>query len=74
MARSTFLASKDFNPRVSVSADYAVHFPPAPDAAISIATSSNWDISLWDHAKWDGRANVSTVSMRWVSIGQTGFA
>lgn len=74
MARATFRASKAINPKVSVSTNYAVRYPPAPDAALDTSASSNWDVGLWDRAKWDGASALQSLSLRWVSIGETGFA
>lgn len=71
MARTTFLASKPFNPKLSASVNYTVSLP-SPPAAAEIASGDVWDTGLWDQAVWDA-GSARSVSTRWVSIGSTGF-
>lgn len=68
--RATFAAATEFNPQLSMSQDYTVAFPPAPDAANDPAsTESTWDTGLWDTALWD----ASIVDVSGIPIVQTGW-
>jgi len=71
-ARSSFLASVPFKPKISASANYQISLPTAPPSVADFATD-NWDEGLWDVAKWDS-GTVSTITTTWTSIGKTGFA
>lgn len=72
-ARSTFLASRPFNPRVSVSTNYKVVLPVAPNA-VEDTDLEGWDAGTWDNALWDATAAPASVSTQWRSIGRTGYA
>lgn len=69
--RSTFLASRAFNPKASIASDYVVSLPSSPTAA-TVDSSDVWDTGLWDTAIWDA-AGVQSVTTKWTSIGHTGF-
>lgn len=71
-ARATFIAGSSFNPQVSVSVDYTVDLPSAPNA-VDDYTVDEWDSAIWDTAVWDA-AQAYNVTSQWVSIGNTGFA
>lgn len=72
MARATFISSEPFTAKVSVSVDYQVDLPAAPDA-VQVADPDTWDNGLWDVAKWSAGANP-IVQTKWRSIGRTGFS
>lgn len=72
MARSVFLASRSFIPKLSVSTNYQVNLPAAPASTPDNVTYSGWDIGLWDVTTWDATGS-KTVSTKWSSVGQTGF-
>jgi hypothetical protein len=72
-ARATFIGSRAFNPKLSVSLDYTISLPSAPDSAPD-ASGDEWDVGLWDDAQWDAVSPQTTIQTRWNSIGRTGFA
>ncbi|TPK70204.1 hypothetical protein FJ930_19750 [Mesorhizobium sp. B2-4-15] len=72
MARTVFLASRKFIPKLSVSTNYQVTLPSAPPSTPNDVTFDAWDSGLWDVAVWDA-GSVKTVSTKWTSIGQSGF-
>jgi hypothetical protein len=69
--RSTFIASRAFTAKASISVNYVVSLPAAP-AAAAVDSSDVWDTGLWDTAIWDA-AGEKSVTTRWTSIGKTGF-
>ncbi|MER9691989.1 hypothetical protein NKJ16_08625 [Mesorhizobium sp. M0179] len=73
MARTVFRASRKFIAKLSISADYQVRLPSAPASVANDVTLDEWDTGLWDVALWDA-GSVKTVSTKWASIGQSGFA
>jgi hypothetical protein len=74
MARETWLASRDFNSRVSVSVNYQTVFPAAPNSAPDGGALDLWDVGKWDQAKWDAALANRTARVQWRSIGRTGYA
>lgn len=70
--RSVFVAAIPFEPRMSVSTDYVISIPAAPNPAE--VSGEGWDLSLWDAGVWDAAAPPQLVQTRWVSIGRTGFS
>lgn len=70
--RSTFLSSRTFTPKASVSVNYVVSLPAAPSAAPNESTGNEWDVGLWDTAVWDAAGDRS-VTTRWTSVGKNGF-
>ncbi|MEI5680501.1 MULTISPECIES: hypothetical protein [unclassified Mesorhizobium] len=72
-ARATYIGSTPFVDKISVSTDYKINLPTAPNAAPDVSLSE-WDAGLWDVALWDGEARSSSVRAKWVSIGRTGYA
>lgn len=73
-ARGTFRTLNDFIPKISVSTDYVVSLPTAPNAGNPTASPAEWDVGLWDVAKWDTGLSYYVYSTMWVSIGETGYA
>lgn len=73
LARATFRTGWQFNPKVSVSVDYAVTLPSPPDATVILGGTNVWDIAVWDTAIWSGVSELS-ASTKWVAIGRTGSA
>ncbi len=71
-ARTVFTADRHVNPQITVSTDYAVSLPPAPNS-IAEYISDTWDSGLWDQATWDAGIAFDTQT-RWSSIGKNGFA
>lgn len=72
MARTVFLASRQFLPKLSVATNYQVSLPSVPPSVADDVTLDEWDSGLWDVAKWDA-GSEKTVKTKWVSIGQNGF-
>jgi hypothetical protein len=72
-ARATFLASRPFKPRVSVSTNYKIVLPVAPNA-IEDTDLEGWDAGTWDNATWDAESSPATISTQWTSLGRTGYA
>lgn len=70
-ARAVFAASGAFGYQLSVSTDYNVELPAAPNAAADYVVST-WDSGLWDTAIWDGTSKYVTAT-QWASLGKTGF-
>jgi len=73
-ARATFRSTNDFIPKLSVTTDYVVTLPVAPNAGSPTVSPATWDVGVWDVAKWDTGLTFYTVSTKWVTIGKTGFA
>lgn len=73
-ARAIFRTLATFIPKISVTADYVVTLPTAPNAGLPTTVAGLWDVGLWDTAKWDTSVNFYTVTTKWVSIGKTGYA
>lgn len=71
-ARSVFLSGADALPKVSVSTNYQVRLPAAPNSIPNYITDT-WDSGLWDQAVWDA-GEVLSVKTKWVDIGRTGFS
>lgn len=71
MARATFLAARAFRPRLSVSVNYAVSLPAAPDAVVSTGDDL-WDVGLWDLARWSG-AGDKMASLKWAGVNGVGI-
>jgi hypothetical protein len=72
-ARATFLAARPFKPRVSVSTNYKISLPTAPNAVVD-TDIEGWDAGVWDTATWDAEASPASISTQWTSIGRTGYA
>ncbi|RWG02574.1 hypothetical protein [Mesorhizobium sp.] len=73
MARTVFRASRKFLAKLSISSDYQVRLPSAPASVADDVTLDEWDTGIWDVALWDAGTTM-TVSTKWASIGQSGFA
>ncbi len=71
-ARSVFTVGSAVNPNLSISTNYAVSLPTAPNS-VSDVQSAVWDSALWDTDVWDYSADQETRT-KWASIGRTGFA
>ena len=73
--RGTFLASKAFTPRMTVTMNYTVTLPAAPNPAAVIGGSSLWDSAVWDQSTWDGDSisYIKAVTSRWFSAGRSGI-
>lgn len=71
--RATFLAARPFKPRVSVSTNYKISLPTAPNA-VADTDIEGWDAGVWDTATWDAEASPASISTQWTSIGRTGYA
>ena len=71
-ARSVFLSNVPFIAKISASVNYQISLPTPPSSVADFATDE-WDSGLWDVAKWDS-ASISTVSTKWVSVGESGFS
>jgi hypothetical protein len=74
MGRSVFLASQPFDPLLTVSTDYQIDLPPAPNTAAAPTVSGLWDVGLWDVATWDSALGVKQIKTTWGAIGRQGFA
>jgi hypothetical protein len=74
MARSTYLASQPFEDMISVSTDYQIDLPVAPNPAVSSAIPGLWDVGLWDVSVWDDDPSLKSVKAKWASIGLSGYA
>lgn len=72
-SRAVFITASEFDPKLSISADYEVITPSAPNAASTSGSPGVWDVGLWDVSKWDSGLTYYTVNTRWSSIGQSGF-
>ncbi|BAB48032.1 hypothetical protein [Mesorhizobium japonicum] len=72
MARTVFIASRKFVPKLSVSTNYQVSLPSPPPSAPDDVTLDTWDSGLWDKAVWDA-GWVKAVTTKWTSVGQSGF-
>ena len=70
LARARFRASRNFIPKVSVSTDYTVRLPAAPNAAAQ-AAEDTWDVGVWDTAKWSG-GSQKQIHSRWRSVHGVG--
>lgn len=69
-ARASMQSTVDITPNISVSFDWNVNFPPAPNAEPS-QLDSVWNGATWDQARWD--SEVLTVSYeKWASVGGSG--
>lgn len=72
MAQPRWTYGVEFNHNVSVSVDYVVEWPTAPNAAIT-STTSEWDTAIWDTSVWDQSA-TEKVRAEWSSVGLSGSA
>lgn len=72
LARTVFLASRNFIPKLSVSTNYQVSLPSPPPSTPDDVTLDEWDSGLWDTAVWDA-GSTKSVSTKWTSVGQSGF-
>ena len=70
LGRARFRATQDFIPKLSVSADYTVTLPAAPNS-IPDSSEDAWDEGLWDAAIWDGTGSW-TVTGNWVGLAEEG--
>jgi hypothetical protein len=70
-ARALFRTANEIEPRLSVSSDYVVSLPTAPNVAAISGSPGVWDVGLWDDALWDVGDQYITYNTRWVSIGQS---
>lgn len=73
-ARAIFRARSAFNAKLSVTTNYQLALPSYPSAAPDTTVPGEWDVGLWDQAKWDAGSSFYTVQSYWVSIGLSGFA
>ncbi|TPJ95600.1 hypothetical protein FJ872_33015, partial [Mesorhizobium sp. B2-5-9] len=74
-ARATFISATAINPHLSISADYTISLPASPTAPDVDNTANVWDVGRWDVMRWDvGGLEKMTISTRWTSIGQSGYA
>ena len=62
------------NPQVSMSSDFLISLPSAPNAAANGAAAGVWDSGLWDVSTWDTGTTLYAYNSGWVSINQTGFS
>lgn len=70
--RTVFTAGRDFIPQLSVSVDYTIALPSAPQAETALVTGGVWDVDTWDNCVWDS-ADQITVRARWFSLDRSGF-
>ena len=70
--RATFVTQTNFNPKLSVSTDYAISLSSAPDAATDSNSPGVWDVGLWDVALWDTGAAQFNVQTYWTGVGLSG--
>lgn len=73
LARGIFRTGWPFTPKISVSVNYAVNLPAAPDAYVSTPADNAWDVGNWDEAIWNGVSELQ-VRTKWSAIGKTGYA
>jgi hypothetical protein len=71
--RAIFRTLGEFNPKLSVTTDYSISLPTYPAAGTPEA-ASQWDVGLWDQARWDAGVVYYTETTKWVSVGRSGFA
>ena len=71
--RETYLSASPFNSQASVSVDFSIEQPVAPNA-IADYIIDEWDVGKWDQGQWDGGEETFSVSSRWRSIGRQGRA
>jgi len=69
--RANFIASSPFNPLFSVSVNYGIQLPVAPNSVANYSEDV-WDVGLWDVMLWDAVSDPLPRSTGWVSIGKTG--
>lgn len=72
-SRATLRANTSVDPQVSVSNNYDVSLPTAPNS-IAEFSSSQWDSGRWDEATWDTGSEQFSIVTGWKSIGASGFA
>lgn len=70
LAKAWFRARRNFEPKLSVSQDYGITLPVAPDSVADGATDT-WDSGVWDTAVWDS-GNAYSLTTEWVSIAGFG--
>lgn len=70
LARATFRAAAGFEPKFSVSTDYQINLPTAPNSVPDEADV--WDVGKWDSALWDANFTVSPRT-RWRAVNGVGF-
>ncbi|MEO1140744.1 MAG: hypothetical protein AAFW66_00120 [Pseudomonadota bacterium] len=72
-ARATFQFRQQFNPTISVSTNYQLTWPTAPNAATETNGQSLWDSAIWDQSTWDSLPDQQ-ISTRWRSLAGLGYA
>ena len=70
--RASFRAQTAIDAQTSISTNYAIATPTAPNSIAEFAVSQ-WDAGNWDEATWDAGAAPFEVTSRWQSIGRSGF-
>jgi len=76
--KASFISAVPFIPQVSLSMDYDIEFPVAPEAASSTLAGSNtwgnavWGVSAWGEDGLDGYVNRPHFTTGWVSQGKSG--
>ncbi|MCP5087447.1 MAG: hypothetical protein GY952_11670 [Rhodobacteraceae bacterium] len=71
-ARGVFTVASEIDPKFSISSNYAVSLPTAPNSILDYAAAV-WDSAEWDTDVWDYSADLETRT-KWVSIGRAGFS
>lgn len=71
MSRAVFSYSIDFQSKLSVSTNYQLVWPSAPQAS-DPSGAGLWDAAIWDEATWSAREETR-VRAEWNSIGRTGY-
>ena len=71
-AKAYFTTSVEFDPQLSISTDYTIALPSAPNA-MATGDANEWDVGLWDVAKWDAGDELYSTNTLWVSIGKSGY-
>lgn len=73
IGRATFLTTIDTNSKISVSTDYVVQLPTAPNVAASPYGPNNWNQGLWNSAVWSS-APVPEREAEWRSVSGVGYS
>lgn len=71
-ARAVFSSNATFTYKMSMSADYRVSLPSAPNVA-STGTAAEWGTAVWNAATWFS-SDATQIAGDWVSIGVSGYA
>lgn len=72
--RATFVLDSQIAVRLSVSTDYEIYLPTAPNVLADNTPPGVWDIGVWDVSLWDAGPVLQAVTTKWEQVNLSGYS